>query len=159
MSASVTAGMLRWEAVMSLMYAPTVVDVSSIHARLVPVNRLLPGATLLAFASLACAHAHLTSSVPADASTLSSSPSGLVLNFSEAAVLTAASIQKAGAAPRKLLPLPTRAVAQVSFALPALTPGVYLVSWRALSADGHIMPGKIHFTIAAGSGQEHAASH
>jgi methionine-rich copper-binding protein CopC len=123
------------------------------------VKRLLLGATLLALASLAHAHAHLTSSAPADASTLSTSPPSLVLNFSEAAVLTAASIQKAGAAPRKLLPLPTRAAAQVSFALPALTPGAYVVSWRALGADGHIMPGRLGFTIVAGSGQEHAASH
>jgi methionine-rich copper-binding protein CopC len=123
------------------------------------VKRLLLGSTLLALASLAHAHAHLTRSVPADASTLSTSPPNLVLTFSEAALLTAASVQKAGAAPRKLLPLPTRAAAQVSFALPALTPGAYLVSWRALSADGHIMPGRIHFTIAASSAQEHAASH
>ena len=120
---------------------------------------LLLGTALLALASLAHAHAHLTSSVPADASRLSTSPPNLVLNFSEAAVLTAASIQKPGAAPRKLLPLPTRAAPQVSFALPPLAPGAYVVSWRALSADGHIMPGSVHFTIAAGSGQEQAASH
>jgi methionine-rich copper-binding protein CopC len=83
----------------------------------------------------------------------------LVLNLSEAATLTAASIQKAGAAARKLVPLPTRAAAQVSFALPPLAPGKYVVSWRALSADGHIMPGRIHFTLAAPGGPEPAASH
>jgi methionine-rich copper-binding protein CopC len=114
------------------------------------MKRLIPAVALLALVSLAHAHAHLRSSVPADGSTLSASPPTLVLNFSEAAVLTAASIQKAGAAIRKLVPLPTKAAVEVSFALPALAPGAYVVSWRALSADGHIMPGKIHFTIAAG---------
>jgi methionine-rich copper-binding protein CopC len=97
--------------------------------------------------------------VPADASTLSSSPPSLVLNFSETTLLTAASIQKAGAAARKFVPLPTKAAVQVSFALPALAPGVYVVSWRSLSADGHIVSGSIHFTIDAGSSQEHAATH
>lgn len=113
------------------------------------MRRLLPAAVLLALVSVVHAHAHLRSSVPADASTLSISPASLVLKFSEAAVLTTATLQKEGAAARKLVPLPTRASMQVSFALPALAPGAYVVSWRALSADGHIMPGKIHFTIAA----------
>jgi methionine-rich copper-binding protein CopC len=113
------------------------------------MRSLLLGAALLACASVADAHAHLRSSVPADASTLSVSPPSLVLNFSEAALLTAATIQKEGATARKLVPLPTRASVQVSFALPPLAPGAYVVSWRALSDDGHIMPGRIHFTIAA----------
>jgi methionine-rich copper-binding protein CopC len=123
------------------------------------MRKLLVGVTLLACATVAYAHAHLRSSVPADASTLDSSPPGLMLSFSEAAVLTAASIQKAGAAPQPLTPLPTSAALQVRFALPALESGAYLVSWRALSADGHIMPGRIHFTIAAGSDREHPAPH
>lgn len=121
------------------------------------MRKRLVGVTLLACATLAHAHAHLRSSVPADASTLDTSPPGLVLNFSEAALLAAASIQKAGAAPLRLAPLPTKAALQVRFALPALEPGAYVVSWRALSADGHIMPGEIHFTIGAASDREHTA--
>lgn len=123
------------------------------------MKRLRVGITLLALAGIAHAHAHLRSSLPADGSTLSAPPATLVLSFSEAATLTAASIQRAGAAASKLVPLPTKASVRVSFALPALAPGVYVVSWRALSADGHIMPGKIHFTVAAPSGQDHAAPH
>jgi methionine-rich copper-binding protein CopC len=123
------------------------------------MRKLLVGVTLLACATVAHAHAHLTSSVPADASTLDTAPPGLVLNFSQAALLTAAAIQKAGAAPQSLTPLPTSAALQVRFALPALESGAYVVSWRALSADGHIMPGTIHFTIAAASDREHPAPH
>jgi methionine-rich copper-binding protein CopC len=131
---------------------------SALHS-LPDMKKLLLAVTLAAGVNLALAHAHLLSSVPADASTLSAPPGSLVLNFSEAATLTAATIQKAGAAARKLVPLPSRAAVQVSFALPALAPGQYVVSWRALSADGHIMPGSIHFTIAVASGQERAPSH
>jgi methionine-rich copper-binding protein CopC len=117
------------------------------------MRRFLGAALLLALVGLAHAHAHLRSSAPADASTVSAPPRSIVLNFSEAALVTAATIQKEGAAARKLGPLPGKASLQVSFALPALVPGTYEVSWRALSADGHIMSGRIHFTIAAGRGQ------
>jgi len=33
----------------------------------------------------------------------------------------------------------------------ALTPGTYVVSWRAASADGHVMPGRIRFTVSGGA--------
>lgn len=115
------------------------------------MRNLLFGLALLACATVADAHAHLRNSVPADGSTLSASPRSLVLNFSEAGLVTAAAIQKAGATAQKLEPLPTKAAVQVSLALPALPPGTYVVSWRVLSADGHVMPGKIHFTVAGGS--------
>jgi methionine-rich copper-binding protein CopC len=29
----------------------------------------------------------------------------------------------------------------------ALSAHAHLLSWRALSADGHVVPGKIHFTL------------
>jgi methionine-rich copper-binding protein CopC len=119
---------------------------------------VLLGAALLAGATVAHAHAHLTSAVPADASTLSASPPSLVLNFSEAALVTAASLQEVGGSPRKLVPLPTTAATRLSLALPALLPGAYLVSWRILSADGHIVAGTIHFTIAPAGGVERPAS-
>jgi methionine-rich copper-binding protein CopC len=122
------------------------------------MRHVLLGAALLACATLAEAHAHLRSSIPADASTLSAAPPALELDFSEAALVTAVSIQEAGGAARKLLPLPTQAAARVSIALPALVPGAYVVSWRVLSADGHITPGKIHFTIAPAGGQKHSAA-
>jgi methionine-rich copper-binding protein CopC len=122
------------------------------------MRNVLLGAALLAGATLAQAHAHLRSSIPADASTLSAAPPGLELTFSEAALVTAASIQEVGGTPRKLLPLPTQAAAQVRLALPALLPGAYVVSWRVLSADGHITPGKIHFTIAPPGAQKHSAA-
>jgi len=123
------------------------------------MRKLLLGAALLGCTTLADAHAHLRSSIPADASTLSAAPSRLELNFSEAALVTAASIQEAGGTARQLTPLPTRAATRVSLALPALAPGTYVVSWRVVSADGHIMPGKIHFTIAPAAGQDHPAAH
>jgi methionine-rich copper-binding protein CopC len=100
----------------------------------------------LLWSGAVAAHAHLKDSTPADGSKLAAAPGVLVLEFSEPAQLTALSITHAGASAHKLS-APAAAAAQVRIALPALTPGEYLVTWRALSADGHLAPGQIHFTV------------
>jgi methionine-rich copper-binding protein CopC len=112
------------------------------------------GIALLACSAIAAAHTHLLKSVPADGQVVATAPVSVTLTFSEGARLTAAWIQK-GEGPRtKLGPLPEAAAAQVALALPALTPGTYVVSWRAASADGHAMPGGIRFTVSPGAASE-----
>jgi methionine-rich copper-binding protein CopC len=106
------------------------------------------GLALSAWMVGAEAHAHLHSSMPANGSVVTAAPSEVVLDFSEAARLTAAWIQKSGGAKQKLERLPEQSAAKVAVPLPALTPGRYELSWRALSADGHIVPGHIRFTIS-----------
>jgi methionine-rich copper-binding protein CopC len=118
---------------------------------------LLSSLVLVAFAVTAGAHAHLQKSSPADGSVVTTSPSNLVLNLSEPARLTALSIQKGNEPKQDLKPLPTTAAQQISVPLPPLTPGTYSVSWRALSNDGHVMPGTVHFTVAADHVAEHSA--
>jgi methionine-rich copper-binding protein CopC len=109
--------------------------------------RVLIGSLLLLASAGAQAHAHLQQSTPADGSTVATAPAKLVLRFSEAAQLTSLSITKEGGAKQELAPLPDQAQTTIVVALPALTPGRYAVSWRAVSADGHMMPGTIHFTL------------
>jgi methionine-rich copper-binding protein CopC len=116
---------------------------------------LFSGLALITFAVTAGAHAHLQKSSPADNSVITAPPANLVLNFSEAARLTALSIQKGSEPEQKLKSLPTTAAVQISVPLPQLTPGTYSVSWRVLSDDGHVMSGALHFTLAA----DHAADH
>jgi copper resistance protein C len=112
--------------------------------RRVPV---LGACVLLAAVSAVQAHAHLQAASPADQSVLSAAPTQLVLHFSEAARLTALAIGKTSEPPRKL-PLPAGdPAAQIVVPLPALSPGQYVVSWRAVGADGHVVPGQIHFTL------------
>ena len=118
------------------------------------IPSLLSGVALIAFAVTAHAHAHLlTSSPPAD-SVITMSPAKLVLNFSEAAQLTALSIQKGSDPQQKLNPPLTDAAAQISMPLPPLTPGVYTLTWRVLSADGHVVSGALRFTLSG-----HLADH
>lgn len=113
--------------------------------------RVSVGIVLSCGIAAAQAHAHLRSSLPADGSVLSAPPAQVVLDFSEPARLTAAWIQRSGGPRKKIEPLPQQSAASVAVTVPALKPGQYELSWRALSADGHIVPGHIHFTVTPGS--------
>src|SRR5882757_5575595 len=97
------------------------------------------GLVLVMFGVTASAHAHLQKSSPADNSVITTSPPNLVLNFSEAARLTALSIQKGSEPEQKVKPLPTAVAQQISVPLPPLTAGIYAVNWRVVSEDGHMM--------------------
>ena len=94
------------------------------------------------------AHAHLQASIPGDGSTLDTAPAALVLQFSEAARLTALWIEKSGGEKQKLTPLPPQPQSQITLPLPNLAPGDYVVSWRVLGGDGHVVSGKIRFTLS-----------
>jgi methionine-rich copper-binding protein CopC len=118
---------------------------------------LLSGLALVTFGVTASAHAHLEKSSPADGSVLTTSPSSIVLNFSEAARLTALSIQRGDDPKQNLKPLPTTAAQQISVPLPPLKSGTYSLTWRMLSDDGHMMSGTLHFTLAPEAAEERPA--
>jgi methionine-rich copper-binding protein CopC len=105
------------------------------------------GGALLCLAVVAQAHTHLKSAAPAEGSTVKA-PEQITLTFSEAARVTALSIQKEGEAEQKLAPLPTAAADHVTVAAPKLAPGKYTVNWRVVSDDSHVMSGKVHFTVS-----------
>jgi methionine-rich copper-binding protein CopC len=104
-------------------------------------------ALLMAWGSAAQAHAHLEEALPADNSVIHEAPAALVLRFSEQAQLTGLSIEKDGGPKQKLAP-PEKSQTRITVPLPVLEPGHYVISWRALSADGHVVPGQIHFTLS-----------
>lgn len=95
------------------------------------------------------AHTELTASTPADKAVLDHAPMELTLSFSEAAKLTAWSIQKDGGSKHDLGPLPAKMQARFSVAAPELTAGHYTILWRALSDDGHVASGEIDFDVKA----------
>lgn len=107
----------------------------------------LATAALLTLGSVANAHTHVKASVPAEGSVVAASPSNIVLTFSEATRLTALTVQKEGEAEQKLSSLPSTATENVTVPSPKLTPGNYVLTWRALGDDGHVMDGKVHFTV------------
>lgn len=118
----------------------------------------------VAFAGAAMAHTHLKSASPADGATVATSPAEFVLTFGEAARLTALTIQKDGGAEQKVAPLPTAAGAQFKVPAPKLDNGHYTLNWRILGDDGHVMSGKVAFTVggtptAGAAPHEHHEDH
>jgi methionine-rich copper-binding protein CopC len=106
-------------------------------------------ALLAALPFAAQAHTHLKQASPADGSVLAKAPDQIMLVFSEAATVTALSIQRAGdKEPQKLGSLPKAPSEHLTVALPKLTDGAYTLSYRVVSDDNHVMAGKIHFTVS-----------
>ena len=99
----------------------------------------------------ALAHTHLEKTSPADGAILDSSPSELTFHFSEPTRLTATTVQKEGEKqPVALKSTANTPAKDVNLTFPSrTTPGKYVVSWRAVGADSHVMSGKFRFTIAA----------
>ncbi len=109
--------------------------------------RVLALCCALSLPAAACAHAHLVRAVPADGSVLRTAPARVVLTFSEAARLTALWVAPEGGTRQKIAPLPADPAADISVALPPLAPGRYVLSWRVVGGDGHVVPGELHFTL------------
>jgi len=105
-------------------------------------------AAMLALPFLAQAHAHLEKSMPA-ADSSGKAPEQFMLEFNEAAQVTALTLQKQGAKEaQKLSPLPTKADKMVHVTAPKLEPGSYVLNWRAVTDDQHVTSGTVHFTVA-----------
>jgi copper transport protein len=111
------------------------------------IARFICAAALMACSALAFAHTHLVKAFPADGSTVMVSPPKFVLTFAEPARLTALSLQKDTEPAKKIGPLPAAPAAEISIPAPQLAAGKYVLSWRAVSDDGHVMPGKVTFTV------------
>lgn len=104
-------------------------------------------------ASPASAHAVLDSSSPAAQTVLAQPPGEIALDFSEPVEESFASIRlfEAGEAdreidietPRRLATDPSTLVASI----PPITDGLYVVVWRATSADGHPVTGAFPFEV------------
>jgi methionine-rich copper-binding protein CopC len=102
------------------------------------------------FTSSAFAHTHLAKSVPANGSVVTTAPEKITLQFEHEVRLTELTIQQGEAkAERLLVPLPHEPVKEVTAAPPKLAAGAYVVNWRAVGADGHVMSGKVRFTVSA----------
>jgi methionine-rich copper-binding protein CopC len=106
----------------------------------------------LLLTSSAWAHTHLAKSDPADGSTLAKAPEHIALQFEHPVRITEFTIQKGTEKSEKLLmSLPEASGDKISAPAPQLSAGQYVVNWRAVSSDGHVMSGKVRFTVSGGA--------
>ena len=110
---------------------------------------LIAASLAVAAASPALAHTAVRETSIADSATLSAPPANFTITFSAATGLANVTLTNAAGREVTLNYTPPRAMAaHFTIPLPALAPGAYTISWRAMSHDGHVMPGAIHFTVA-----------
>lgn len=107
----------------------------------------------------ALAHTELAETVPADRAVVAAAPENVQLRFSEPVRLTALAVQQDGAAKQSLGPLPAATTEEFSVALPALGDGHYVVTWRALSEDTHVMSGEFMFAVGPEGAHEAHMNH
>jgi hypothetical protein len=97
----------------------------------------------------AYAHTPLSSSSPAEATTVAAPVKEIALEFGGPVRLTALALTDAAGHEKALAELPTEIVAKFAIAVrDELGPGAYVATWRAVGADTHVVSGEIHFTVA-----------
>jgi len=107
-------------------------------------------ATMLMATFSVGAHTPLASSVPTNNANLTAAPANIVLKFPHAVQLTAVAVESAdGKQKHTVAPLPDGKVKEATLSAPKLGAGAYVITWRAAGDDGHVMSGKIKFSIAA----------
>jgi methionine-rich copper-binding protein CopC len=109
---------------------------------------LVASVLALTAAPNALAHTEVRETSIADNSTLSASPANFTIHFSAATGLANVTLANAAGREIALDYAPPRAMAaDFTIPLPTLAPGAYTIAWRAMSRDGHVMPGVIHFAV------------
>jgi methionine-rich copper-binding protein CopC len=111
---------------------------------------LLCGLSLIA--SGAFAHTGLKSSVPGAQAVVAEPVSQIVLEFTGAVRLTAVTLVNGSGDPIRLgqFPVETQARFAVDVQEPLPT-GDYVITWRAVGADTHVVSGEIPFRVSAGA--------
>jgi methionine-rich copper-binding protein CopC len=101
-------------------------------------------------AAAAYAHTPLTSSDPANGASVASAPKAIALAFGGDVRLTAVTLTDANGGKHALEDPPTAVAAKFDVGIrDALGPGTYVLVWRAVGADTHVISGEIKFEVAA----------
>ncbi len=119
------------------------------------VKHLLHAAMVLAgvaFATPALAHATLVSTDPASGALVATAPERIVLTFNEPVSPTVMRITGADGTQHDLMAATSTEGPAVVVATPDLFRGTQLLSWRAVSEDGHPIGGTLTFSIGETSG-------
>jgi len=100
------------------------------------------------------AHAIAVASEPADGARVVA-PKALAIHFNARIEKSLCSVALVGPgkATVPLLATPSPRPETLAYTLPALAPGVYVATWKVLSADGHVTSGTVRFTVTLEAGK------
>jgi methionine-rich copper-binding protein CopC len=112
------------------------------------VNIFAVAFCLWVFSSTSLAHTAIKISNIENGAILAFSPAAFEFSFSANVGLAALELQMQGDNPVSLeYDSPTTMRKEFSAPLPELRPGAYIIRWRAVANDGHVMRGEISFVI------------
>ena len=118
-------------------------------------------AAALGLATPAYAHASLDTSDPAAGAVLDASPAAIMLRFTEAVGITDDALRLFDAdGDAVVIGRPGRLAgssSSLTAAVPTLADGLYVVAWRAVSADSHPVSGAFTFTVGPSTGKDPSA--
>jgi methionine-rich copper-binding protein CopC len=111
------------------------------------VPRFIAAFFVLVLSQSLAAHTTLTTSHPADGAVVAS-PVEIKIEFPAPVRLTAVKLENEAGTEIELGTLPVDSATVFSVPLAeTLAPGRYLVTWRSVSGDSHIVSGEIRFTV------------
>jgi copper transport protein len=111
---------------------------------------VVPAIVACALPAVASAHAYLVGSDPAAGARLDSSPTRAILRFNEAFVRGSAGVSlRRTDGTRVTLPPALEQGATIVQPLPPGLHGIFLLTWKLLSDDGHPTQGSIPFSVGA----------
>jgi hypothetical protein len=101
----------------------------------------------MAASAQAFAHTALSASLPADTAAVAAPPE-IVLEFTADVRLTSLSLQTAAGEKKSLGALPAAAARKFTVPIAETLPaGEYVVAYRTVGADTHVVAGEIRFTV------------
>ena len=105
-------------------------------------------AMAIGFASAAEAHTHVRATSIIDNARLTAAPANFTVAFTDpAGIANVSLVTAAGAAVPLAFQPPHDMAATYTIPLPTLAPGAYVISWRMIARDGHVMNGVVHFAV------------
>src|SRR5690606_21261644 len=111
---------------------------------------VLAALTLPLVWATASAHTGLRKATPESGSTVAEAPKEIVLEFSGPVRLTTVSLASAAGKKVEMGALPTATEQRFALSIDgALASGDYVVTWRAVGADTHVVSGELKFSVAA----------
>ncbi|MBH98006.1 MAG: hypothetical protein CMM56_06085 [Rhodospirillaceae bacterium] len=110
--------------------------------------KLIITLTGMLIALSAQAHTVLSSSIPAKDAIETSPPGEITLVFSTKVRITGLSVENSSGDPITLDALPSEMQQEFIIATPNIQMGNYVVKWRAIGADMHVVSGEFEFVVA-----------